>query len=104
MPISLPSYLFQRNQIWYFRQRIPTYMVVHVGKPELKLSLKTRDLKIAKQQAWKLSSRLWQYYAKHQRTQMTNKPNDLIELITISGVKAEILSLAISPLITKAMR
>jgi integrase len=87
MPISLPSYLFQRNQIWYFRQRIPTYMVDHVGKPELKLSLKTRDLKIAKQQAWKLASRLWQYYAKHQRTQMTNKPDDFIELITLKDVK-----------------
>jgi integrase len=87
MPISLPSYLFQRNQIWYFRQRIPTYMVDHVRKPELKLSLKTRDLKIAKQQAWKLASRLWQYYAKHQRTQMTNKQDDFIELITLKDVK-----------------
>jgi integrase len=87
MPISLPSYLFQRNQIWYFRQRIPTYMVDHVGKPELKLSLKTRDLKIAKQQAWKLASRLWRYYAKHQSTQMTNKPDDFIELITLKDVK-----------------
>ena len=66
MAISLPSYLFQRNQIWYFRQRIPTHMLDHVGKSELKISLKTRDLKIAKQQAWTLSSRLWRYYAKHQ--------------------------------------
>jgi integrase len=87
MPISLPSYLFQRNQIWYFRQRIPTYMVDHVGKSELKLSLKTRDLKIAKQQAWKLASRLWRYYAKHQSTQMTNNPDDFIELITLKDVK-----------------
>lgn len=87
MAISLPSYLFQRNQIWYFRQRIPTHMLDHVGKSELKISLKTRDLKIAKQQAWKLSSRLWRYYAKHQSTQMTNRPDDFIELITLKDVK-----------------
>jgi integrase len=87
MPISLPSYLFQRNQIWYFRQRIPTHMLDHVGKPELKLSLQTRDLRIAKQQAWKLASRLCQYYAKHQSSKMTNKPEDFIELITLKDVK-----------------
>jgi hypothetical protein len=87
MAISLPSYLFQRNQIWYFRQRIPTHMLDHVGKPELKLSLQTRDLRIAKQQAWKLASRLCQYYAKHQSSKMTNKPEDFIELITLKDVK-----------------
>jgi integrase len=87
MPISLPSYLFKRNQIWYFRQRIPTHMIDHVGKTELKLSLKTRDLHIAKQQSWRLASRLWRYYVKHQSTQMTNKPDDFIELINIKDVK-----------------
>ena len=87
MAISLPSYLFQRNQIWYFRQRIPTHMIDRVGKSELKLSLKTRDLNIAKQQAWRLASRLWRYYAKSQSTQMTNKPDDFIELITVKDVK-----------------
>lgn len=87
MAILLPSYLFQRNQIWYFRQRIPSYMFDYLGKSEIKVSLKTRDLKTAKQQAWPLACRLWQYYAKYQRTLMTNKPDDFIELISLKDLK-----------------
>jgi integrase len=87
MAISIPSYLFQRNQIWYFRQRIPTNLVDSLGKSELKVSLKTRDLRVAKPKAWKLAAVLWQFFAKHQSNEMRKKPDDILELITIKDVK-----------------
>lgn len=49
MAITHPSYLYQRQHIWYFRPRIPRHLYIHIDLKEYKISLKTRDLGLAKE-------------------------------------------------------
>ncbi|WP_282146159.1 site-specific integrase [Alteromonas stellipolaris] len=84
--MSLPSYLFQRNQIWYFRQRIPIELVPICGRKEFKSSLKTRDAIVAKRRGVKLASRLWNQFEFLQRDLMKKDDNNFAELITLKEV------------------
>lgn len=56
MSKAIPSYLFNRNNIWYFRKRIPKNKVLYPYKTEVKLSLKTNNINIAKIKGFKLLS------------------------------------------------
>lgn len=83
----LPSYLFQRNQIWYFRQRVPVELITVFGRKEFKTSLKTRDVTVAKRRAISIASRLWSQFDLFQ-SEMMKKDNDAFaELITLKDVK-----------------
>ncbi|WP_425451722.1 DUF6538 domain-containing protein [Alteromonas aestuariivivens] len=62
MAFTPPSYLFKRQQIWYFRQRTPRHLLPHVGRSEFKVSLKTHDINIAKRRSIALASQLQQYF------------------------------------------
>lgn len=85
--MPLPSYLFQRNQIWYFRQRIPVELVPICGCKEFKSSLKTRDAIIAKRRGVKLASRLWNQFELLQRALMKKDEENFAGLITLKDVK-----------------
>lgn len=78
----LPSYLFQRNQIWYFRQRVPVELITVFGRKEFKTSLKTRDVTVAKRRAISIASRLWSQFDLFQ-SEMMKKDNDaFVELMS----------------------
>lgn len=65
-----PTYLFQRGNIWWFRQRIPNYPLL----PAIRLSLQTTDIRKAREYAIRASNflltinikdgRLWDSVAK----------------------------------------
>jgi hypothetical protein len=56
MSKAIPSYLFSRNNIWYFRKRIPKNKTNILNQTEIKLSLKATDLNVAKIKGIKLLS------------------------------------------------
>lgn len=56
MSKAIPSYLLNRNNIWYFRKRIPKNKVIFFNKNEVKLSLQTSNLNVAKIKGFKLLS------------------------------------------------
>lgn len=87
MGLSLPSYLFQRNQIWYFRQRVPVELITLFGRKEFKTSLKTRDVAVAKRRAITIASRLWSQFDLIQSELMIEKKFEFAELITLKDVK-----------------
>jgi len=87
MGTSLPSYLFQRNQIWYFRQRVPIDLVPLFGRKQIKSSLKTQDVSVAKRQAVSLASRLWSQFDVIQSETMKKKEEPFAELITLKNIK-----------------
>lgn len=87
MGTSLPSYLFQRNQIWYFRQRVPVDLVPLFGRKDFKSSLKTQDVGIAKRRAVSMASRLWSQFEVIQSEIMKKKDESFAELITLKNIK-----------------
>lgn len=90
MVSTLPSYLFKRAQIWYFRQRTPRHLVAHIGKTEFKVSLKTQDIYVAKRRSISLAFSLQQYFSKYEKKFMTKKVHDdeqFTQLITVSESK-----------------
>tara|TARA_Y100000052_G_scaffold8201_4_gene8070 strand:+ start:55664 stop:57136 length:1473 start_codon:yes stop_codon:yes gene_type:complete len=86
MKSPLPSYLFQRKNIWYFRQRVPVELVDALGRKEFKSSLKTQDGKVAKRRAIQIASRLWNYFEQLESKIMKKNNSTLTELITMKDV------------------
>ena len=60
MPVGHPSDLVQRGRVYYFRRAVPCGLRSRVGRRELKVSLKTTELVIAKLRCRKFSNRFEQ--------------------------------------------
>ena len=60
MPVGHPNNLVQRGRVYYFRRAVPYTLWDRVGRRELKASLKTTELAIAKLRCRKFSNRFEQ--------------------------------------------
>ena len=64
-------YLEKRQGVYYFRQRIPASFITLLRKNDIRVSLKTKSLKIAKLRANLLSLRLNNLFLKRQILDLT---------------------------------
>ena len=61
-------YLEKRQGVYYFRQRIPTSFITLLRQNDIRVSLKTKSLKIAKLRANLLSLRLNNLFLKDRKS------------------------------------
>lgn len=90
MAIIHPSYLYQRHQIWYFRQRVPRHLYTHIDRKEYKISLKTRDIGLAKRRSIRLAAYLQYYFSQLEKNCMTKKVHNdeqFTHLISVGQAK-----------------
>ena len=60
MPVGTPQDLAQRGRIYYFRRAVPRGLRGRFGRRELKISLKTTELAVAKLRCRTFSNRFEQ--------------------------------------------
>ncbi len=60
MPVGNPNDLTQRGRVFYFRRAIPCALTKRVGRSELKISLRTTELSVAKLRCRTFSNRFEQ--------------------------------------------
>ena len=73
MPSGHPNDLVQRGRVFYFRRAVPRGLRGQIGRRELKLSLKTTELRTAKLRCRQFSNRFEQLMETVMATQIQHQ-------------------------------